>query len=408
MITTLVMALLVGLVVSALLFVAQQQNYMTSRAQVWSSEIPIAEAGIEEAMALLNSRPPTLAQDGWTKQGTDFVKTRTLTNSYYYTVITPIGFTATNRIVSIGFARVPLATNYTQRTVRALAKLGPPGWGIVTKTTFEMNGNPYVDSYDSSDPRYSTNGMYDPTKRRDRAGVASTSGLTPAIDTNGGEIYGSAGTGPGGTVDGDVGSGAWLSSNSGQQPDRVYNDFNMAIPDATLPANFSPSAFPPLPGIVNGVTYVYKITAGDWQFDSNVSLSSQKIYVEGKVRIYFRRDLKMTSSASITLATNATVEIYLGGDMDLSGDCVINPTGIPNNCAVFGLPGCKEIKYAGNAQAFIKLYAPNADIRLTGDFDFCGSMVGNSIRTSGNSAIHYDEALRNGAPDYVVVEWEEL
>jgi hypothetical protein len=65
------------------------------------------------------------------------------------------------------------------------------------------------------------------------------------------------------------------------------------------------------------------------------------------------------------------------------------------------------MKYAGTAQAFCKLYAPNADITITGDFDFNGSLVGKSVKLSGNAAFHYDEALNAGKPDYVVSSWEE-
>ena len=80
--TTLIMALLVGLVVSALLFVTRQHSTMVARARVWNSEIPIAEAGIEEALAHLNSNPRSLATNGWAAAGTNFVKKRVFTNAY--------------------------------------------------------------------------------------------------------------------------------------------------------------------------------------------------------------------------------------------------------------------------------------------------------------------------------------
>ena len=51
LVTTLVIALLVGIVVAALLFVAQEQNYLTARSRVWCSEIPIAEA-LQEKVAV--------------------------------------------------------------------------------------------------------------------------------------------------------------------------------------------------------------------------------------------------------------------------------------------------------------------------------------------------------------------
>ena len=132
------------------------------------------------------------------------------------------------------------------------------------------------------------------------------------------------------------------------------------------------------------------------------------ILVQGKVRVYFTGDFKMSSGPSVSLAPGATLEMYMGGSMDLSGHCVINPTGIPANCIIYGLPTCTSMKYSGDAEAYCRLYAPNADITVTGDFDFSGSVVGNRVQFSGNASIHYDEALNGGGPDYKIVSWEEL
>jgi hypothetical protein len=94
--------------------------------------------------------------------------------------------------------------------------------------------------------------------------------------------------------------------------------------------------------------------------------------------------------------------------MDLSGQCVINPTAIPANCMIYGLPTCTSMKYSGTAAAFCRLYAPNADLVVTGDFDFSGSAVGKTVTLSGTANFHYDEALSAGGPEYKIVSWEEL
>jgi hypothetical protein len=409
LIVTLVLALLVALAVGALLVIAKNQSVLTARSQTWASEIPIAEAGIEEAMSHINMRLKNLETNGWMKSGTKYAKTRTIGNGYYSTTITTAPSTPPT-IISIGYGRIPLQTNFTSRRVMATTKLGPPGFGVVGKNGVVMNGNPYMDSYDSSTEDYSTGGLYDPNKRRDRIGVGTLSTNKPAIDTGGGIIYGSAATAPGGTVSGNVGDGAWLAANSysGQQSGHVTDDFNMAIPDAALPSPWSPS-FSPIGGVIGGITYGYILPGGDWQFGATtLGSSSSSIYVTGNVRIYFTGLLKMSGSASVTLAPGATLEIYLGAGMDLSGHCVINPSGIPSACSIFGLPGTTDMKYSGDAKTFCKMYAPNADISVAGDFDFNGSIVGKTVKFSGNAAFHYDEALNAGKPDYVVSSWEEL
>ena len=171
LVTTLFIALLVGVVVAALLVISQQQNYLTARSRTWCSEIPIAEAGIEEALAHINSRPKTLATNGWVRSGDYWVKTRTNFSSdgYFYAAISR-GSNGYPAITSIGYGRVPLNTNYTQRSVFVQTKLAPPKFGIVARQYLSMNGNPLINSYNSSDPYLSSNGFYDPNKPGDRVG----------------------------------------------------------------------------------------------------------------------------------------------------------------------------------------------------------------------------------------------
>jgi len=408
LVITLVIALLVGIVVASLLFVAQQQNYLTARSRAWCSEIPIAEAGIEEALTHITSRPVSLAQNGWTASGTNYVKTRSFSNAYFHTTIIPTS-AATNTIISVGFARIPLQTNYSQRTVMAMVKQVQTDWGFVAKRTIVMSGTTYADSYISSDTNYSTANRYDPSKRRDNCGMASISSLTPAISTGSGKIYGNAATGPGGTVTGNVGDGSWLFSGSGLQPGHVTDDFNMAIPDVTLPSPWKPWFAPVRNQMFNGVLYEYVLPSGDWQFNGSASPRGNGWLVQGKVRIFFNGDFKMTSSGTaLTLAPGATLEIYLGGNMDLTGQCVINPTGITGNCLIYGLNTCKSIKYAGSAEAYARIYAPYAAVEISGGFDFSGSVVSDTMKFSGRCALHYDEAMHKGVPQFRVVSWEEL
>src|SRR5687767_3080125 len=108
LLTTLIITGLVTVTVLGLLAVAQQQNYFAARSATWNSEIPIAEAGIEEAMAHLNSRPRAYATNGWTVVGSNYVKSRLVgTNlDYFYTTIST---TKPMAIVSVGYGRMPLA-----------------------------------------------------------------------------------------------------------------------------------------------------------------------------------------------------------------------------------------------------------------------------------------------------------
>src|SRR5689334_12160969 len=88
--SVLVIGVLASMVVGALLVLAQQHHYMTARSMTWCSEIPIAEAGIEEAMAHLNSKPKSFTNNGWNLSGGKYSKTRTLTDGYYFATISNV------------------------------------------------------------------------------------------------------------------------------------------------------------------------------------------------------------------------------------------------------------------------------------------------------------------------------
>ncbi len=413
LVTTLVLSLLVGLVVAALLFVAQQQNYLTARSRVWCSEIPLAEAGIEEAITHIITMPGNLAVNGWTNSGANFVKTRDFTNGYFHTTIIPTS-DATNTIVSVGFARLPLQTNYSQRTVMAILKQKQTEWGFVAKRDIVLNGNTYADSYISTDTNWSTGGMYDPAKRRDNCGMASVSSLVPAIATGACQIFGSAATGPGGTASGNVGDGAWLSAHTGIQPGHFSDDFNMVIPDVLWPPSngwggWTGMPLPPKDQTnTDGVVYEYILPTGDWQFEDS-SPKGNGWLVKGQVRILIDGEFNsVLNGTAITLATNSSLELYLNGDMSLGGQCVINPTGLTGNCMIYGLTKCTSIKYTAGAAAYTRIYAPYAYVEISGNFDFYGSVVSDRMKFSGTSALHYDESLQTGVPEFRVVTWEEL
>jgi hypothetical protein len=410
LVTTLILALLVGLAVGALLKVGQQQNYMTARSKTWCSAIPIAEAGIEEAMAHLNSHPLKLSDNGWTISGSNVVKTRVIRDGYYYTAI------RTNEpptIISIGYARIPLQTNFTRRTVFVTTKMAPPVWGIIAKKSIAMNGSVAVDSFDSSNPDYSDpNGNYDPNETRDRAGVATLSTNAGAINTGGAVVYGSVATGPGGTSIGNVGDGEWISGgSSGIQPGHASDDFNMAIDDVILPTGLA-GALPPkqltLPAVVGLDVYPFALN-GDYAALNGWTVGSgANLYITGKTRFYVKGPFRVSGTGKITIANGASLELYVDGDMDIAGGGIVNGTQVASACALYGLPGCTSLRYSGNAELHAKIYAPQATLEMVGTTDFSGSIVANSISFKGTPRIHYDEALGGAHPDYRIVLWQEL
>ena len=188
---------------------------------------------------------------------------------------------------------------------------------------------------------------------------------------------------------------------------------NVYIPDAKLPDDFKSPQSPILAfggTIVLGVTYLYVLGDGDWWVDSINMSSSSKILVNGKARLYVKNGINMTGQSQIVLATDATLELYVGGNCSIGGGGVMNTPGYAKNFSLIGLPSCTSISYNGNAQFIGTIYAPQAAVSLGGTSDAIGAFVANSMQLNGSIGIHYDEALRGNPKEgrFLVASWQEI
>jgi hypothetical protein len=109
----------------------------------------------------------------------------------------------------------------------------------------------------------------------------------------------------------------------------------------------------------------------------------------------------LTLTGNSVLAVNAgPVVINIAGGslntsaaaLDLSGGSIVNSTGITSNVLV-NYPGSNPIKLSGGTQTYAVIYAPSAAVNVTGGSHFYGSIVGSTINSSGNTAIHDDQGL---------------
>src|SRR3989442_6589979 len=87
LVATLVIAAVLGVAVVAYLNVIHTQNNLTVRSQVWNSCMPLVEAGIEEALAHVNSSGQTnwgkVNGWAWDASKSGFVKERWIGSGYF-------------------------------------------------------------------------------------------------------------------------------------------------------------------------------------------------------------------------------------------------------------------------------------------------------------------------------------
>jgi hypothetical protein len=520
--------MVLGLVTGAILMVGlasyvsliQAQNTAVMRSQSWNSAIPAAEAGIEDALAHLNSiGAGPRNTNGYVFTNNLYVVTREL-NSLRYTV----GIDISNQpaIYSTGYVRAPKGGGEISRVVRVqTTRAGSGARGLIGLGNVTMNGNCEADSFDSGDPNYSVNGAYSPAKKKDGAVVGSVNGN---IDTGGGKIYGYMATGPNGAGDANVGDFDWLATHSGTQPGHYQTDLSADYPPVEAPFNgggaYPPNNVPitttnygsttviittnvypnPVPptGVLTRVTnyttttypigqsrvttntlfvssetypasgtyvgavvtrvvtsgapsergtwydyekivsysypvtvftyaqnattsiitttrYAYVLGSGNYQMPSLSMSGGAIMLVRGDAVLYVTGNVSMSGQSQIIIEPGASFKLYVAGpSTSLAGNGILNQAGDATKFSYYGMPGNTSLTLGGNAAFTGVIYAPSADLTLSGSgntsYDFVGASVTKSVVMHGHFKFHYDERLRhiNGPVRYRAASWNEL
>lgn len=424
LIIVLVVSAIMGISLASYLGMVSNQNISIMRSLAWNTAVPVAEAGVEEAMAHLNKNLTNRTADGWTLEGTNVVKEGTIGDGKYKTYVSvaepPV-------ITSQAWVRNPLNSEYLHfpRTIRATTQNDALfAKGMVAKGSIDMNGNGIsTDSFDPDNNTLSTGGRYDPAKRNDKGDIASNSGIIGIVNVSNAEIYGTASTGPGGDVDlqnGSVGSKAWhASGKKGIEPGWSNDDMNVQFPEVKHPyagTGAIPAAVPTGNYPINGVTYDYILISGPYRAPSGLNLKNKKMIVTGNATLLVEGgDIEITGAGGITIATNATLNLYMNGPaFKAAGNGVINLAGRASQFAYWGMPNNTSITLQGNADFMGTIYAPNADFKLggggsSGD-DFMGASITKTVTMGGHFKFHYDESLGKFGPrrGYTIASWNEL
>ena len=274
--------------------------------------------------------------------------------------------------------------------------------GIVDLT----NQNIVVDSYDSSDPTKSTNGLYDSAKRQQNGDIATDGQL---IEAGNAQIFGDVATNAGAV------SGA--ANITGIERTDFYQE---PIPVGT------PSWGSSSPSAINGnTTITASATAGASRYTfSSVSLSGSKtLTIAGDsnggqtyIEIYVTGDISVSGTGQIVVQPGVTATIYFAGNVDISGNGVLNSNNQPGDLMFYGIQppaGTSEhVNIGGNSQITASIYAPGHDVTVNGggtNGHVYGSIVGKTVTMTGVSNLHYDESMSSKGMinNYKIVSWFE-
>ena len=446
---TITITALIGFLLATYLTLVSSQNGANARSQSWNSAMPIVEAGVEEALAHLNT-PRGLTNgpldvDGWQLSGGIYSVTRNLGSDRYsvsirnYRVGDP---TSDPFVESRGFVNMPLVLTAYDGPLLAAAN-GTPSYlargvrarthrdfiftkGMVAKDSIDLNGNNIqTDSFDSMDPNSSTNGMYAPGKSRDNGDIAVNSALTNSMDVGNANIYGHISVGPGGAVDigpqGSVGSKVWHGNGSkGIESGWSKDDMNVSFDDVNIP--FSGGL--PLPGggwitnttftvssntSVGASVYSFPATCGGTVTTNTVTQNNYPVGHPGPVTTNRNGGGQITGytfktyvCTSVTITTNsvstATYYDYVfSGSGDYSGNTISGSVYIKDSVRVYVTDTLDVSALVIKSGASLKLYSSAPTVSLSGNntansdgtadsFSFWGTAAVKSITFNGNSS----------------------
>ncbi len=290
LLVSLVITFIIGLTLASYLIMTQSQNVSVARSQTWNASIALSEAGVEDALAMLNknggnfdtiyywTNSSSLNADGWqTLAGNVYHTRRYLGSNYYDSYITsaPQSFFA-----AAGAGSSTPAVIVRQLEVRT--KLEPLfNVAMAAIKAIDFNGKRVgTDSFDSADQNYSDpGGLYPADVNKTKAGgdVVTDDIIIGALNVGEAKIKGVAKTGPKGTIDigsnGSVGDRAWVEGgNTGIQTGHSADDMNVIFDPVSLPTLPTPAAGWPSPYwwmknvSVNGTVYDYVfLISGDYK-----------------------------------------------------------------------------------------------------------------------------------------------
>jgi hypothetical protein len=315
----------------------------------------------------------------------------------------------TNGVLTAHAVSAPQVSRRAEAIVRPVSAFAE---SIMSVGTLDLtNQNIVIDSFDSRDPNKSTNGLYDLSKRQENGDIATDGNL---IDAGNAHIYGDVATNAG-TVSGAANITGIERTDFYQEPIPVGAPSWTAI-------NATPST------VTNTATLTASATKGSsasrYQLSAIAIGGNQTLTLAGNangsqtfIEIYVTGDVQVVGSSQIVLQPGVTATIYFAGNVDVSGNGIINSNNQPSDLQLYGIQPTdglsRHANLGGNGQISAALYAPGHDVSINGGGTtghVFGSVIGKTVTMTGVTNLHYDEALASSGSminSYKIVSWYE-
>jgi hypothetical protein len=292
-----------------------------------------------------------------------------------------------------------LATGTYSGISRAIEVVLGEGPGPFTHAAFgdgdiSASGLVFIDSYDSECGSYMSQAVnVDPSTNATYANTNGNVGSNEDIAlSEQAIIFGNATPGPDGSLSTEPSS--YISGSTASSSEERELDIPSYDPPAGTPSALTSSA------TLDNSDHQYRY--------SEIRLSSSEtLTLDGNITLFIDGDIKLAGQAKIVITDGSNVTLRHGsGKIDLSGQGVINETQKPTSFFIYS-SSTSVVKIAGQGDFHGAVYAPGADVLLSGQGNIFGAIVGNTVSSSGQGTLHYDEALGrwNENPSYEAKSW---
>jgi hypothetical protein len=456
LIVTLMFAAIIAISITSYLKLALNASKMANRSFYLDQAQNLVDTGLEHAMWSLNN------SSNWSGGG--FSAWSGHTNQYQGTLPSASTYftfsgnvkgqvkmwvdnsTSTPHAVAKSTITLGDGTTFVKMSEAYMQKRSYFANGLVARNTLTFNGNVSIDSWIShADTATTTDDVaYSTSVKRDSGKIASLRTTVGSITVGNADVYGYAAVGGNSISDISVGStgrvGPWGVANGTIDTSRITYDFTTNFPDVGSPSTGSVSTSYTLTAIT-GTTSLPRTNPGGHITD-NPAADGKYYYFVPSIDIAGSDNINIIAGASVVViatqttgtaikaAGNSAINIpatsaltmYTAGDVSITGNGVVNGTStVPNPTTSFQLfgtrtaaatvaSGMQSMSIKGNGYLSGIVYAPNADVVVTGNGDTLGAVVANSVDMHGNGSFHYDESLANIASSdlWAVSKWREL
>jgi hypothetical protein len=314
----------------------------------------------------------------------------------------------TNGILTAHAVTSPQVSRRIEAIVRPVSSFDQ---AIMSVGTIDLtNQNIVIDSYDSSDPTKSTNTLYDVTKRQQNGDIATDGNV---IDAGNAQIYGDVATNSG-TVTGAANITGTERNDFYQEPIPVgapsWTSFNSIITSVTNTTTLTAN-------VLSGSSVSrYQLSTISLSGGKTLTLAGDPSGSQTYIEIYVTGNISSSGSSQITIQPGVSAKIYFAGNIDVSGNGILNSNNQPGDLQLYGIQptdgSSKHVNLSGNAQVTAAIYAPNHTVSISGGGSsghVYGSIVGSTVTMTGVTNLHYDEHLGTVGliNSYKIVSWFE-